>query len=90
MENRNLVSFFELSEKWQKEAISNLDQYAENAIFIEPLEHQDPDTHALLDLTDCVRVSGSEYDGVIGVSNNIAIGVVIHDDNESVDLYYLS
>lgn len=88
---RYLVDYFELSEKWQKEARSIHDNY-EEIMYIEPLESQNPKEHALDDLSECMRVSDKTlpYHGVITVSNNSAIGVELSSCGTMCRLYYLS
>jgi len=79
--SRDLLSFYELSEEWQAEAISNHDtlEQAEEQMYIAPLSRTTPKKHFLLDLSDCMRCNDSDFDGIIGVSNNSAIGVKISD-----------
>ena len=88
-ETRNLINFYELSEVWQAEARRNNDEHAEDEIYIEPKENQNPSEHALQDLSNCMRVDDSRFDGVIGVSNNSAIGVKLLDGDEQAILTYL-
>jgi len=87
-ETRNIVNYFELEDKWQAEARSNCEDY-ESQLYLEPLEDQDPKIHALLDLSECMLVNDSSYDGIIGVSNNSAIGVKFtnSDYSEAVITY---
>ena len=85
---RPLVNFFELSSEWQAEAISNLGEDAEDATYIEPLEHHVPKDHVLWDLSECMRTSDSEYDGVIGISNNSALAIKLIGD-EQAELIFL-
>ena len=84
-----LISFYELSEEWQKEAISNNDEYAQEAMYFEPEDNMNPNEHVLWDLNECMRQPGKykdfEYDGVIGISNNTAMLVKLLDDGEEVE-----
>jgi len=86
---RNIVSFFELSDEWQREAISNLDDQAEDASYLEPMDGQTPDKNPLYDLTECMRVDGEEYHGVIGISNNTALAVKLSDDGTQAEVWYI-
>ena len=75
---RNVVNYFELPEQWQKEAVSNLDDLAEEALYLEPLDHHYPAKHVLYDLTECMYVGkrlGLDK-CVIGISNNSAMLLV--------------
>ncbi len=58
----------------------NLDELAESVSYLEPLEGQSPDKHILYDLSECMRVEGKDYDGVISISNNCALTVKLLDD----------
>jgi len=82
----NIINFFELSEAWQKEAVSNLDEYAEENHYLEPDCNYDPDI-VLWDLSECMRGSGVhegfEYNGTIGISNNSAMLLNVDDSLES-------
>jgi hypothetical protein len=87
-ELRNLVNYFELPAEWQIEAQSNNDETYEDEIYIEPLKHHIPKQHILFDLAECMRCDNSQYDGVIGISNTMAIGVKLISDTEC-ELFYL-
>ena len=87
--DRELISYYELPEDWQAEARSNNEDNYEDVTYIAPLEGTTPDTHSLLDLSECVRTDGGEFDGVIGVSNNSGIGVNISPDGDACFLTYL-
>lgn len=89
-EIRELISFFELPTRWQAEAIENhgLIADAQEQTYIKPLSYHLVGEHYLLDLSDCMRVDDSEFDGVITISNTSAIGVKIIDD-ETVELTYI-
>ena len=89
-EERQLVNFFELPDIWQLEAISNNGERATEEKYIMPKEDQDPSTHALLDLSECMKYSHEDYDGIIGVSNCLAIGVNLSDCGEGCTITYLS
>lgn len=85
--DRPIINYYELSEAWQAEARRNLDDQAEEASYLEPLEGQTPDKHVLWDLVDCIRAKtfyeGRAYNAVIGISNNSAMLLDIDDSFES-------
>lgn len=95
-----IVNYFELSEAWQKEAVSNLDEYAEEASYLEPKTDYDPDT-VLWDLESCIcnymvngRVhiadhEGFQYNATIGISNNSAMLLNVSDDFEEVEYIFV-
>lgn len=85
-EERNLVSYFDLSEAWQAEARSNNDDY-EGPMYIEPLAHHVPETHYLLDLSECMRCDNPNFDGIITISNNSGIGVKLIDAHTCILTY---
>lgn len=74
--NRNLISYFELSTEWQKEARSNSDNY-EELTYVEPLKEHVAGQHVLLDLEDCMICSHPDYDGVMSCTNSTAIAINI-------------
>ncbi len=84
----NIINFFELSEAWQQEAISNLDEYAEESHYLEPSCEYDPNI-VLWDLNECMPQKGShngfEYNAVIGISNNTAMLLSVDDSFESCE-----
>jgi len=87
---RNVVSFYELSPEWQIEARSNLDDYAEEYSYFEPLDNDIPSKHILWDLSECMRVpKGERYNGVIGISNNSAMAVKMSDCGTQAVTWYL-
>ena len=86
-ERRSIVTYYDLSPEWQAEARSNLDDQAEDQLYIEPLDHQTPGKHYLLDFSECIRTGNDGYDGGWQVSNNSSISIKIHADNECT-LYY--
>jgi len=87
--DRQVVCFEELPLEWQAEAISNLDEHAVEASYVLPLKSNRVAIHALIDLTECMRTPHSEFDGVIGISNNSGIGVNISPCGEMCKLTYL-
>ena len=88
---REIVSFYELPEAWQAEALSNDKDHAENILYILPEDDKNPEEHYLLDLSECMRAdNNSEYDGIIGISNCLAIGVNISPCGDACKLTYLS
>jgi hypothetical protein len=88
---REIVSFYELPEAWQAEALSNDKDHAENILYILPEDDKNPEEHYLLDLSECmVTDNNSEYDGIIGISNCLAIGVNYSPCGTACKLTYLS
>ena len=85
--DRPIINYYELSEAWQAEARRNLDDQAEEASYLEPLEDQTPDKHILWDLADCMRAEtvyeGRTYNAVIGISNNSAMLLDVDDSFKS-------
>lgn len=75
---RQLVSFYDLPEEWQKEAKSNLDEYAEETTYVMPRKRDKVGVHILWDLHECMASSG-EFDGIIPISNCCAMGIVLSD-----------
>ena len=90
-ETRNIISFYELSEGWQKEAKHNLDESAEETMYLEPTIEYDPNK-VLWDLSDCMRQAGSingfEYNAVIDISNNSAMVLAIDDNGETAEIMF--
>lgn len=90
---KRLVNFCELSEEWQAEARSNLDEYAEEALYIEPEDGQAPEKHVLWDLNEAMKQSGEhegfKYEAVIGISNNSAMLLrLIEDEGDGQEIEY--
>jgi hypothetical protein len=90
MDTRNIVNFYELDEKWQAEAVSNLDDLAETELYLEPLPDTDPEIHILWDLSEAMRqtgeVDGFKYNAVIGISNNSSMLLNIDDTFETATI----
>ena len=86
---REIVSYWELPEEWQKEAKSNLDSQAEDSSFLMPLDSQNPKEHILWDLSECMRTESDEMDGVIPISNNSALAVKISEEGTKATCWYL-
>ena len=84
----NIINFYELSEAWQAEAVSNLDEYAEENHYLEPTCEYDTNI-VLWDLNECIAQSGShngfEYNCVIGISNNTAMLLNVDDNFETCE-----
>ena len=78
-----IISYYELSEQWQDEARSNLDEFAEEALYLEPDDDKNPQEHVLWDLNECMAQhgirEGFEYNAVIGISNNTAMLLKVSD-----------
>ena len=86
---RQIVNYFELSPEWQKVADSNLDEYAEDTQYFMPEDDDDPEKHILWDLSNCMRTSHPDYDGVIGISNNSAMAVKLSECGESAETRFI-
>jgi len=92
MEKRAIISFYELSEEWQAEAKSNLDEYAEDNMYLEPHEDANPTEHILWDMSEVmphagVHESGFQYNCVMPISNNTAM--LIYLDNSGEGAQYI-
>jgi len=89
-EQRSIISFYELSEEWQKEAISNLDELAEETFYLEPIEDHNPEEHILWDLSEAMQgegeIDGFEYNAVITISNNSAMLLSLSENMESAKI----
>ena len=93
MKTRNIISFYELTETWQNEAISNLDDMAKDTYYLEPLPKNNPAEHVLWDLSECMRYSGEHegfiYNAVIGISNNSSMLLNIDDSFETAEIKFV-
>ena len=69
---RSIISFYELSEAWQAEAKSNLDEYAEETMYLEPEE-------GLEEGIDIVNLSSIHEKGYRS-ANGSGIGIFINED----------
>lgn len=89
----NIINYFDLSEKWQAEAKSNLGDMAEEASYIEPDDSHVPEKHALKDLTEAMTSQGEHngfcYNAYIGISNNSCMLLNFSDDMETVEYIYI-
>jgi len=86
---RPLVSFYELSDEWQTEALSNLGEFARENYFIEPEEGQTPEEHILWDLSEAMRISEGIFNAVISISNNSAMLLSVDDNHEEVKFKFI-
>ena len=90
---RAIISFYELSEEWQAEAKSNLDEYAEETMYLEPEEGLNPQEYVLWDLNECVAADGShegfKYNATIGISNNSAMLLNIDYSGEEAEIKFV-
>jgi hypothetical protein len=81
-----IINFYELSQEWQAEAIDNLGDEAEEAMYLEPEEGTNPREHVLWDLSDAMPQRGTykgfEYNAVISISNTGAMLLRISDDSK--------
>ena len=89
----NILNFHDLPEKWQEEAKSNLDEYAEETMYLEPDDDSDPAEHILWDLSECMRQNGNhegfEYNAVICISNNSAMLLNVSDSGEEATIKFV-
>ena len=88
-----IINFYELSDEWQAEAISNLDEFAEDAMYLEPEEDSNPEEHVLWDLTEAMRGSGNhegfKYNATIGISNNSAMLLNVNDSGDEAEIMFV-
>lgn len=88
----NIVNFYELSPEWQKEAISNLNEYAQDEMYLEPETEYNPNK-TLWDLSEAMlqkgNYNGFEYNAVIGISNNTAMLLNINDSFETCEYIFV-
>ena len=92
-EKSAIISKYELDEQWQKEADSNLDEYAQEAMYLEPKDDTNPVEHVLWDLNEAMRQPGThegfKFDAVIGISNNSAMLLKISDCGEEAEYVFV-
>ena len=88
-QTRNIINFYELSEKWQAEAIRNLDDLAKETSYLEPPDSYNPKEHVLWDLSECFPVKNEEYNATITISNNSAMLLNIDDTFETAEVWYV-
>lgn len=86
---RALVNFYELSEDWQQEALSNLGDFARENYYIEPEEEQTPEEHILWDLSEAMAITEGIFNAVINISNNSAMLLSIDDNFEQVKFKFV-
>ena len=93
METRSIINFFELSDEWQEEAKRNLDEYAEEAMYLQPYDNSNPEEHILWDLNEAMRASGTykgfEYNATIGISNNSAMLLNVSDSGDKAKILFV-
>jgi hypothetical protein len=93
METRNIVNFYGLNEKWKVEAISNLDDMAEETMYLEPEDDAIPEKHILWDLSECMPRkgvhAGFEYNAVITISNNSGMLLNIDENFETCTIKFV-
>jgi len=75
---RDIISFYELSEQWQSEAIDNLGEGANEAYYLEPLETDNPQEHILWDISEAMPTGKQK--AVISISNNSALKLYFNSD----------
>ena len=91
-EKRKIVRFFELSPVWQKKAIENLEECAEEAYYLEPYPWYTPEEKVLTDLTKCIRVDDPNEEGanaVISIGNSCAMMLRIDENFESAMVWFV-
>ena len=85
----NVINFYELDEQWQREAKSNLDDFAEETLYLEPDDDENPTEHVLWDLNECMISSGMyngfKYNASINISNNSAMLLKFNNDMDEVE-----
>ena len=86
---RALVNFYELSEDWQQEALSNLGEFARENYYIEPEEKQTPKEHILWDLSEAMAITEGIFNAVINISNNSAMLLSIDNNFEQVKFKFV-
>ena len=88
-----IINFYELSEEWQAEATRNLDEYAEEALYLEPDDDSNPEEHVLWDLSEAMRGSGThkgfKYNATIGISNNSAMLLNVSDSGDEAEIKFV-
>ena len=92
-EKRAIINFYELSDEWQKEARRNLDEYAEEALYLEPLDDCNPEEHVLWDLNEAMRGSGThegfKYNATLVISNNSAMLLNVSDSGDEAEIKFV-
>ena len=87
-----IINFYGLSDEWRAEAKSNLGEYAEEELYLEPFESANPNTHVLWDLSEAIpnkgNYKGFEYNASICISNNSSMLLKISDDGDEADFIY--
>lgn len=80
---RNIINFYELAADWQAEAISNLEDMAEETLYLEPDDDAIPEKHILWDFSEVMAREGEHegfrYNATMGISNNS--GMLLHIDD---------
>jgi hypothetical protein len=94
MEKRNIVSYYDLSPEWQEEAVSNLDENAEENYYLEPIEDTTPTTHILWDLSevmphDIMYYEDTLFNASMAISNNSAMLLNIDDEFETAEILFV-
>jgi len=84
----NIISYYELSDDWKNEALNNLDEYAIEAMYLEPDCDYDENI-VLWDLNECFPYDGNykgfKFNATIGISNNTAMLLNIDDSGETAE-----
>lgn len=82
-ERFNIVSFWELPEEIKVSDGLTEEENSEESFFLSL------DDRIAWPLSLCMRTNGGRYHGVIGISNNSAIGAILSADGEQAVLKYL-
>lgn len=85
----SIVSFYDLSPEWRAEARRNLDDEAEMALYLQPLESHVPKIHILWDICNFFPSKDDGFYAVYPVSNGCAVGLRAIDNSEEVELWSL-
>ena len=92
MKKRQIVNFYELPVKWQKEAIKNLDEdFAKDNRYLKPLSKQTPKRHILWNLSECMPLEGNPdgFNAYITISNNSTMLLKIDDSFETAIIKFI-
>ena len=89
---RAIINFYGLSDEWRAEARRNLDEFAEETLYLEPDLRENPEDHVLWDLSEAIPNKGNykefEYNASICISNNSSMLLKISDDGDEAEFFY--
>ena len=92
MKKREIINFYELAPKWQKEAVKNLGQeLAEETQYLQPWSKQTPKKHILWDLSECMPIKNHPdgFNAYITISNNSALLLKIDNNMETAVIKFI-